>query len=445
MTERLKIAIIGGGSSYTPEIVEGFIKRAAELPVSELWLVDVPEGQTKLAVVGNLARRMVARAGLDIRVHLTLDRREALRGAHFVTTQFRVGQLEARMRDERIPLRYGVIGQETTGPGGFAKALRTIPVLLDICRDMAELCPDAWLINFTNPTGILTEAMLRHAPQIKAIGLCNVPIGMKMAVARLLGADLSRIEIDFAGLNHMVYGLHVYLDGCAITERVIDLLAGGGAMTMRNIKDLGWEPDFIRSLGMLPCPYHRYFYQTDRMLAEEQEAARTVGTRAEQVKRVEAELFELYKDPNLAVKPPQLEKRGGAYYSDAACNLIASLYNNKGDVQPVNVRNNGAIADLPDHVAVEVSSVITRSGARPVTMGHLPAPARGLVQLIKAYEEMTVAAGVTGDYGTALQALVLNPLVPSAAVAQQLLDDIIRENIAYLPQFSSTARERGLV
>ncbi|HWI60280.1 MAG TPA: 6-phospho-beta-glucosidase [Symbiobacteriaceae bacterium] len=444
MDKRLKIVTIGGGSSYTPEIVEGFIKRAAELPVGEIWFVDIPEGREKLEIVGNLARRMVQKAGLDMQIHLTLDRRAALPGADFVTTQFRVGLLEARARDERIPLRYGVIGQETTGPGGFAKALRTIPVALDICRDMEELCPDAWLVNFTNPTGILTEAVLNHT-RIKTIGLCNVPIGMKMGVARFLGVDLSRVEVDFAGLNHMVYGLHVYLDGTEITQDVIETLAGGGSMTMRNIVDLGWEPDFIRSLGLLPCPYHRYFYQMDQMLAEEQEAARTHGTRAEQVKRVEAELFELYKDPTLAIKPPQLEKRGGAYYSDAACNLISSLYNNKGDIQPVNVRNNGAIADLPDHVAVEVSSVITRTGAKPLNVGRLPVQARGLVQVVKAYEELTVQAGITGDYGTAIQALVMNPLVPSAGVAQKLLDDIIRENIAYLPQFAKTAKERGLV
>lgn len=443
MGKRLKIVTIGGGSSYTPEIVEGFIKRAAELPVGEIWFVDVPEGEAKLQIVGSLVRRMVEKAGLDIQVHLTLDRRAALPGADFVTTQFRVGLLEARARDEGIPLRYGVIGQETTGPGGFAKALRTIPVILSICRDMEELCPDAWLINFTNPSGILAETILKYT-KIKTIGLCNVPIGMKMGVARFLDADLSRVEVDFAGLNHLVYGLRVYLDGYDITAKVIDTLAGGGSMTMKNIADLGWEPDFVRSLGMLPCPYHRYFYQTDKMLAEEMEAARTVGTRAEVVRKVEAELFELYEDPNLSIKPPQLEKRGGAYYSDAACNVISSIYNNKGDVQPVNVRNNGAIADLPDDVAVEVSSVITRTGAKPLSMGHLPIPARGLVQVVKAYEELTVKAGVHGDYGTALQALVLNPLVPSAAVAQKLLDDIIRENIAYLPQFSRVAKERGL-
>ena len=437
MKPKLKVAVIGGGSSYTPELVEGLLKRAAELPVGELWLVDVPEGQTKLEIVGSLAQRMVQKAAAPIDVHLTLDRRAALTGADFVITQFRVGQLEARIRDERIPLKYGVIGQETTGPGGFAKALRTIPVILAICREMESLCPDAWLINFTNPSGILAEAVLKYS-RVKSIGLCNVPIGMRMGVARLLGVAPDRVAIDFAGLNHLVYGLRIYLDGEEITRLALDRLASGGAsMTMRNIADLEWEPAFLRSLGMLPCPYHRYFYQTDRMLAEEQEAAATHGTRGEVVRRVEAELFELYQDPQLNTKPAQLEKRGGAYYSDAACNLIASLYTDKGDVQPVNVRNNGAIADLPDHVAVEVSSVITRAGARPLSMGHLPLPARGLVQVVKAYEELTVEAGVHGDYGAALQALTLHPLVPSASVARQILDEMLQANRSYLPQFSA--------
>lgn len=445
MAPDLKIAVIGGGSSYTPEIVEGFIRRHAELPVRELWLVDVPAGREKLEIVGALAQRMVAKAGVPIEVHLTLDRRAALAGADFVTTQFRVGGLAARIRDERIPLRYGVIGQETTGPGGFAKALRTVPVILDICRDIEELCPDAWLINFTNPTGILSDAILQQFPGLNMIGLCNVPINMHMITARLLGSDVEHVQVDFAGLNHLVYGLAIRLDGRDVTRQFLgDLADGNFSLTMRNIADLGWAPDFIRSLGMLPCPYHRYYYQTDEMYAQEVEAAAGPGTRGEQVQRLEAELFELYKHPDLAAKPPQLEKRGGAYYSEAACNLMASVYNNKCDIQPVNTRNNGAIADLPPDVAVEVSSVITSRGPRPLAVGHLPLPARGLVQLMKSYELLTVQAAVHGDYDAALQALTLNPLVPSAAIGQQCLDDIIRETIAYLPQFATVAERRNL-
>lgn len=438
----LKIATIGGGSSYTPELVEGMIKRYEELPVRELWLVDIPEGEEKLQIVGALAKRMVERAGVPIEIHLTLDRRAALDGADFVTTQFRVGQLEARAKDERIPLKYGVIGQETNGPGGLFKGLRTIPVILEICREMEELCPDAWLVNFTNPAGMVTEAVLRYSNISKVVGLCNVPIGMRMGVAQMLGVEPERVHIDFAGLNHMVYGLNVYLDGKKITRELIDLMSGeeGTGLTMKNIVDLGWEKEFIQALGVLPCPYHRYYYQTEKMLKHELEAAEREGTRAEVVKKVEAELFAMYKDPNLAVKPPQLEKRGGAYYSDAACSLISSIYNDKRDIQPVNTRNNGAIASIPDDSAVEINCVITREGPLPVAIGDLPVAVRGLVQQIKSFERVAAEAAVTGDYRTALLAMTINPLVPSDTVAKQILDEMLEAHKPYLPQFFSAVQ-----
>lgn len=432
----IKIVTIGGGSSYTPELVEGFIKRYEELPVRELWLVDVPEGEKKLQIVGALAKRMVEKAGVPIQIHLTLDRRKALEGADFVTTQIRVGLLDARVKDERIPLKYGVIGQETNGPGGLFKGLRTIPVIMDICRDMEELCPNAWLINFTNPAGMVTEAVLRHTNRKKVIGLCNVPIGMKTGVASVLEVDQSRVHIDFAGLNHMVFGLGVYLDGENVTSQVIEKLTGEqSGITMKNILDLGWDKDFIQALGILPCPYHRYYYQTRTMLEHELEEAQKSGTRAEVVKKVEDELFELYKDPDLSIKPPQLEKRGGAYYSEAACNLIDSIYNDKRDIQPVNVRNNGAIASIPDDSAVEVNCVITKEGPIPLAVGDMPIPVRGLVQQIKSFERVAAEAAVTGDYHQALLAMTINPLVPSDAIAKQILDEMLEAHKDYLPQF----------
>ncbi|MDF2680805.1 MAG: 6-phospho-beta-glucosidase [Brevibacillus sp.] len=432
----IKIVTIGGGSSYTPELVEGFIKRYDELPVRELWLVDIPEGEKKLQIVGALAKRMVEKAGVPIDIHLTLDRRKALEGADFVTTQIRVGLLDARVKDEKIPLKYGVIGQETNGPGGLFKGLRTIPVIMDICRDMEELCPDAWLINFTNPAGMVTEAVLRHTNRKKVIGLCNVPIGMKMGVASVMAVDESRVHIDFAGLNHMVFGLGVYVDGENVTSQVIDKLSGEqSGITMENILDLGWDKDFIKALGILPCPYHRYYYQTRTMLEHELEEAQKIGTRAEVVKKVEEELFELYKDPDLSIKPPQLEKRGGAYYSEAACNLIYSIYNDKRDIQPVNVRNNGAIASIPDDSAVEVNCVITREGPIPLAVGDLPVPVRGLVQQIKSFERVAAEAAVTGDYHQALLAMTINPLVSTDAIAKKILDEMLEAHKDYLPQF----------
>jgi len=432
----LKIATIGGGSSYTPELVEGFIKRYDELPIKELWLVDIPAGEEKLKIVGALAKRMVEKAGLPIEVHLTLDRRAALANADFVTTQFRVGQLDARAKDERIPLKYGVIGQETNGPGGLFKGLRTIPVILEICKEMEELCPDAWLVNFTNPAGMVTEAVLRYSKIKKVVGLCNVPIGMRMGVAKMLEVEPERVWIDFAGLNHMVYGLNVYLDGKVITDEFIDRLTSAeSGITMRNIVDMGWNREFIKALKILPCPYHRYYYQTSKMLEHELTAAEKEGTRAEVVKQVEAELFEMYKDPELNVKPPQLEKRGGAFYSDAACSLITSIYNDKRDIQPVNTINNGAIASIPADSAIEINCVITKDGPKPIAIGDLPVPVRGLVQQIKSFERVAAEAAVTGDYGTALLAMTINPLVPSDEVAQKILDEMLEAHKEYLPQF----------
>ena len=435
--EGIKIVTIGGGSSYTPELIEGFIKRYNELPVKELWLVDIEAGKEKMEIVGNLAKRMVKRAGISMEINLTLDRRKALKDADFVTTQLRVGLLDARIQDERIPLSHGIIGQETNGAGGMFKALRTIPVILDIDKDMSELCPEAWMINFTNPAGMVTEALLRYGKNKKVIGLCNVPIGMEKSVADMLDVDHSRITMDFIGLNHMVFGKEIYLDGKKVTEKVMKSIVEGKMGTIvKNIKNLDWDTQFIKSLGMMPCPYHRYYFQMPEMLKDELDEFSKGETRAEVVKKLETDLFELYKDENLNIKPPQLEKRGGAYYSDAACRLINSIYNNKCDVQAVDTRNNGAIEGIDDDSAVEVSCIITKDGPKPIAMGKLPIGINGLVQTIKSFERLVVEAAVEGNYNKALLALTINPLVQSEKMAKILLDEMLEANKEYLPQFN---------
>lgn len=430
----LKIVTIGGGSSYTPELVEGFIKRHKELPVKELWLVDIEEGKHKLEIVGNLAKRMVKKAGVDMEVHLTLDRREALKDADFVTTQLRVGLLDARIKDERIPLSHGVIGQETNGAGGLFKALRTVPVVLDIIKDIEELCPNAWLVNFTNPTGVISEAVFKYTNFRRYIGLCNVPIGVKNGMADILEVEKDRVEMDFAGLNHMVYTLNVRLDGKDITKEAIEKFVTS-SLTMQNIKDIPLNADFVRALGVIPCPYHKYYYKHKEMLEEELEGFKDGKTRGETVKALEDDLFELYKDENLAVKPPQLEKRGGAYYSDAACNLINSIYNDKKDIQVVNTLNNGAIRDFREDSAAEMSCVITKEGPKPLSVGYLPVAVSGLVTEIKAFEILAAKAAVEGDYNAALQALCINPLIPSDDLAKTILDEMMEAHKEYLPQF----------
>lgn len=364
-----KITIIGGGSSYTPELVDGLIQRIEQLPVTELALVDVEQGRQKVEIIAALTQRMLARHGLEqvkVSVHYSLD--EAIRGARFVLTQFRVGQLPARAADERLGLKYNLLGQETTGIGGFAKALRTIPVMLDIAANVERLAPDAWIINFTNPAGIVTEAVSRYT-KAKIIGLCNVPISMHHMIAKLLQAPYEDLQLRFAGLNHMVWVHEVLQRGKYVTADVLKMLCDGASLSMNNIKEAPWPPEFLQAMGAIPCPYHRYFYQTQDMLAEEMAAAAERGTRAEQVMQVEKELFALYADPHLDTKPEQLSFRGGSFYSEVALELIRAIHNNLGTQLVVNTTNRGAIRGLSDDSVVETNCIIDAKGAHPLTFG----------------------------------------------------------------------------
>lgn len=433
----IKIVTIGGGSSYTPELVEGFIKRYDELPVKELWLVDIEEGQEKLEIVGHLAKRMVKKAGVDMDIHLTLDRRAALKDADFVTTQFRVGQLDAREKDELIPLKYGVIGQETNGPGGMFKALRTIPVIFDIIKDCQELCPNAWIVSFTNPSGMNAEAVFRHTNWKKFIGLCNGPVNMIKDIEKILGAQSEdQVNVKIGGINHMIYALDIEYNGHNANKELIEKIINAGTEeSLKNIVDIPWSAEFLKGYGYLGIGYLRYYLQKQQMLEHCQEDAKKHQCRAQVVKEVEKELFEKYKDENLDVKPKELEQRGGAYYSDAACNLISSLYNDKGDIQVVDTLNQGAISNLPDDVVVEVSSVITKDGPKPISVGDLPIQTVGLIQQLKAFEILTTNVAVSGNYDDALVAMTINPLVQSEIIAKKILDDMLEAHKQYLPQF----------
>ncbi len=417
-----KVVVIGGGSSYTPEIVEGLLSRTEALSLREVWLVDIPEGREKLEIVGNLAKRMVASEGNPFELHLSTDRREALPEADYVVTQIRVGGMQARIKDERVPLRHGVIGQETTGPGGFAKALRTVPVMLDICRDMEELAPGAWLVNFTNPSGIVTEAVAHHS-RTKVIGLCNNAINMERWFASEFDAAPEETFIEFVGCNHLLWANRVWVRGVEVTDELLERTAAGGE----------WPRELIETLRAIPCGYHHYYYLGDQALERFKRAKKTRG---EEIIEIEKELFDLYRDPNLSAKPEALSKRGGSLYSEAACRLIASIHTDRRDIQCVNTTNRGALSDLGPDSVVEVSCVIGAEGPRPLTVGPLRPELRGLLQQVKAYEELTIEAAVTGDRGAALQALLANPLVPSFGVAAALLEDLLEAHADYLPQFA---------
>ena len=428
----MKIAVIGGGSSYTPELMEGIINHKDSLPVTEVVLIDIPEGEEKVSINTAFAKRMAEKAGLPISVRYTLDRREGLKDASFVIAQIRVGGLDAREKDERIPLKYDVIGQETTGPGGFFKALRTIPVMLSICRDMEEVCKDAWLINFTNPSGIITEAILKNT-RVKCIGLCNVSINMRYDAAERLSVSPDELDCRFIGLNHLSVMNHAYYQG---KDRILDAVSVEDTESVvKNIQKDAEMDAVAKELGCLLSPYMQYFYtEKEALQHEKMEAIGLTGTRAAQVKEVEKNLFECYKDVNLREKPAALAKRGGARYSMAAICLIDSIYNDTNDVQVVDVFNNGIIPQLPDDVVIEVNCRIGRNGATPLA-SDVPASVLGLISQVKAYEEYTIEAAITGDRNKALIALLNNPLIHDVRDAKGILNELLEAHRAYLPAF----------
>ncbi|GAA0441901.1 MAG: 6-phospho-beta-glucosidase [Bacillota bacterium] len=433
----VKLVVVGGGSSYTPEIIEGIIRRHDSFPVTDIVLVDIEAGKEKLEIIGNLAQRMIEKSNKPINLSWTLDRREALKQADFVSTQIRVGGLAARSKDERIPLSHGFIGQETNGAGGIFKAFRTIPVLLDLAKDVHEICPNAWIINFTNPAGIVTEALLKHSPHKKVIGVCNIPYNMRHSTAEILDADPNDVLIEFIGMNHFVFGKKVYVNGIDRTKEVLEKLSGDLDYSPANIVNLGWSKTFIEATGLLPNPYHQYYFQTKEVLEKDVKAFKENGTRAEVVQNLETSLFNIYSNPSLYEKPKELEERGGAFYSDVACSLMDSIYNNKQDVQTVNTINNGAIPDLPEDAVIEVNCMITNNGPKPISVGALPHTVKGHIYQMKAFEELVIRASISGDYNDAYTAMVMNPLLANEKGSKVVLDELLEAHKSYLPQFKS--------
>ena len=373
---------------------------------------------------------MVKEANVPMTITLSYDRKEALKGADFVTTQMRVGRLPARVLDERIPITHGMIGQEINGAGGMFKAFRTIPVILDIVKDIEEICPDAWLINFTNPAGMVTEAIYRYTNFKKAIVLCNVPVNMVSGFAKMLNVDESEVTMEIQGVNHFIFATDVFVNGKSCFQKLLKMYASineEDTIQMKNFVSIPYSPSFIKGLQAIPCPYHNYYFYTKEQLIEEKEWFKTGTVRGEVVSKTEEELKE---------KPAQLSMRGGAKYSDAACNLIQSIYNNTGDIQYVDILNNGAIADLPLDSAVEVACRITSDGPKPIVTGELKLPISGYVHMMKTFERLVCQAVITGDKNLAVTALNMNPLCQSDADANIVVEELIKAHQEYLPQFN---------
>lgn len=434
----IKITVIGAGSSYTPELIDGLIRRSDEVPIREIYLLDIEESINRLNIIYDLTNRMLEKSNLKIIVKKGTNRKEALENSDFVITQIRVGLLEARIKDEETALSRGCLGQETNGAVGLLKALRTIPVLLDICNDIHEICPDAWLINFTNPVGIVLEALQKYSVHRKFIGLCNVPINVQNGMADLLKLPREEIRIDFLGLNHLVYGFNVFHNGNDITNKSLEIYSNHSQdLTMKNINAPKWNKNFINSLGLIPCPYHFYYYKSEVMLYDELNLYRSSGeSRGSQVKEIENKLFKIYSDSNLYEKPKELESRGGAFYSDAACSLINSIYNNKGDIQVVNTKSNGVLEDFSRDTIIETSCKITSNGPIPLNIvNNLPLSIKGLVTQVKSFEKLVADAAVEGNLDKVYLAISINPLSSNEDVSINLIKNMIDNNKKYLPNF----------
>ena len=421
----VRIAVIGAGSTYTPELVEGFVRRADQLEVAELVLHDI--NTERLRIVGGLAQRILDKQGFAGTLSTTTDVCAAVEGCSAVLVQLRIGGQQARLVDETLPNRFGIIGQETTGPGGFAKALRTVPVVLGIAEEVRKRAlPDAWIVDFTNPVGIVTRALLDEGH--RAIGLCNVAIGFQRRLAARLGVTPEQVRLGHAGLNHLSWIRSVEVDG---VDRLSEILAGEEGDVLAE--ETGVPLDLMRVVGAIPSYYLHYFYCTDHELQNQIAGEH----RADKVLEIERELLAMYEDPALDHKPELLETRGGAYYSEAAAALVTSLLTGDGAHHYVDVRNNGTIAGLPDEAVVEVPAHVDLAGAHPVPVAPLAPEMLGLVQAVTAYEQLTIEAARTGDRGVALRALLANPLVGQWDVAVPLFQALLDANAPYLPQFST--------
>lgn len=415
----MKLTVVGGGSTYTPELVDGFARLRSTLPVDELVLVD--PATDRLELVGGLARRIFAKQGHPGRIVTTTDLDAGIDGADAVLLQLRVGGQAARNQDETWPLECGCVGQETTGAGGLAKALRTVPVVLDIAARVRDANPDAWIVDFTNPVGIVTRALLQEGH--RAVGLCNVAITFQRKFASLLGVDPARVSLDHVGLNHLSWERAVRVDGNDLLPKLLE------SHVQDVASDIGMPASLVSRLGVVPSYYLRYFYAHDEVVRSQ----RTKPSRAAEVAEIERQLLELYGDPSLDTKPELLSHRGGAYYSEAAVALVASLLNDTGDVQVVNVRNSGTLPFLPDDAVIEVPARVDDSGAEPLPVAPLEPLYAGLVAHVTAYENLALEAALHGGRDRVFDALLAHPLIGQIEYADTLTDTLLAHNRAHLP------------
>lgn len=418
--ESIKFTIVGAGSSYTPELLKEISDRKEQLQVKEIVLYDIDE--KRLDIMSSFLNRYEEKMGLKIPIKSTTDLDEALYGADFVDTQIRVGGNQQRVKDERIPLKYGLVGQETTGAGGMMKAMRTIPVMLNVARKMVELSPEGWIVNYTNPTGLITEAVTRYT-KAKIAGFCSGGIFPKMWAKDTLGISYDRVQYDYIGLNHLNFMSNITIDGRPITEEELTAIAK---------KNDNIDLNLIKLLGVLPSPYLQYYYHTTEKVNK---VINSHQTRGEEVMEIEKQTFASYADKNQNDIPSVLLKRGGGGYSEVALSFVNAVHNNIDTEMVVNVPNNGAIKFLPDNAVVEIRCLVNKRGISPLNVSTIPNMCWGLVSAVKNYEQLAVEAAVEGDIRKAKLALLAHPLVHEYDLVEKLLPELLEENKEFLPQF----------
>lgn len=426
----MKLAVIGGGSTYTPELIDGVIKRHSRLPITHIHLVDIDP--TKLAIIAAFAKRMIAAAQLDIEIEHGTDLRAGVRGASFVVSQFRVGTQAARHRDELLGRKYGLVGQETVGVGGFAKALRTIPVALNVAQTIMQEAPNAILLNFTNPAGLITQTIIQEVPELTTIGLCNVPWNTRIEVANAMGVSSEAVNFDYIGLNHLSWIRGVEVAG---QDRSLEAIRAFRGLTIDKAKpgdSPAWTQSSIDMLQAIPNYYLLYYYSEKEWIDYQSKNP----TRASEVMKIEEVLIEKFKDQTLVTKPEELMQRGGAYYSDSAAELMADIHTNAGTTHIVNTLNNGAVPGFPDDAVMEIPAIITSKGAQSIKTTAMRGDIDALVRSVKDFELLTIHAAVHGEEDSALRALIANPIGPDISQARDLWMDLRKENNGMIGAFN---------
>ncbi|WP_028043025.1 6-phospho-beta-glucosidase [Candidatus Stoquefichus massiliensis] len=425
MNKELKIVIVGAGSSYTPELIEGLSEHRDVLPVKEIVLVDIDEDRLK--IMDGFVHRYCHHLDYHVSIASTTSREEAFPGADFIACQIRVGGNKQRIYDEKIPLKYGVIGQETTGVGGMFNALRTIPVMIDIAKDVEKYCPDAWIVNYSNPTGLVTEAVLKVC-DVNMAGLCAGGMRPRWWAEEALQVPEESIYYDYIGLNHMNFTYNMTVDGKPITDEQFSLVAKKCATVSQ---------DLIQTLHLIPSQYTQYYFHTSKILSQLKSQDKTRG---EAILELEKQIWREYSNPENSSKPKTLAKRGGGGYSKIAVGVMEAVYNDSGKWMVINVPNNGTIRFLNDDAVIETACFVSRDGIKPLNLRDYPQSVCGLIAAVKNYESLTVEAALSGDYNIALKAMLAHPLVREYDIAKPLLDEMLEVHKDYLPQFFKNDR-----